>query len=632
MKSIVFLFCFGFIANASLAQSYAVYLIDTTLLKNANAVVRLEDEQYELRNLEKLVYRYKRAITILNEKGEEHSGLVVGYDPFRSIENLDGTLFDEDGKKIRTLKKGEVKDFSGTDGMSLADDSRVKAHSFYHRTYPYTVEYEYTVVKKETMFFPQWFPQTDQYLSVEESRFSLILPADYQLRYKGFNYDAKPVITNQSGKAVYQWTVKKLPAVRIDFAFPGWRYVAPMVITGASDFQIDDYKGRMTNWEELGRFQMAMNQGRDVLPDPIKQQVHELIAGKQSTREKVEALYHFLQKNTRYISIQLGVGGWRPFEASYVAKNKYGDCKALSNYMYSLLKEAGILSYYTLVRAGQYEEEIVADFPSRQFNHVILCVPMEKDTVWLECTSQDQVPGYMGGFTGNRHALLVTPEGGKLVRTPTYGLRENRQITKVKAVVEPNGNMIVEQNAQYSGIPQDLYHDLMNSLSKDKLKQFLNENIDLATYDIVDFKYDQEKRKVPVVNEYLKLSISNYAQVTGKRIFVVPNISNRTGLKLDQSERKYPIKLWNEFVESDSVDITVPAGYKVEALPNTVVLESKFGKYQASYKVENNTITYYRRFERYSGIFENTLYADLVKFYEQLYKADRNKIVLVKNE
>ena len=65
-----------------------------------------------------------------------------------------------------------------------------------------------------------------------------------------------------------------------------------------------------------------------------------------------------MQNNTRYISIQLGIGGWRPFEAAYVASKGYGDCKALSNYMYSLLKEAGILSYYTLVKAGAGEEDI----------------------------------------------------------------------------------------------------------------------------------------------------------------------------------------------------------------------------------------------------------------------------------
>ncbi|HYF30673.1 MAG TPA: DUF3857 domain-containing protein [Chitinophagaceae bacterium] len=631
MVKIIFLLAAMAVFGTAGAQGYSVSLIDPALMKDANVVMRFEEDRYEMKGMERMSCRYKRVVTILNEKGDDHAGLVVHYDSFHEIEYIEGTLYDINGKKIRSLKKGEIRDQSGT-GSDLANDDRYKVHHFYHRVYPYTVEYEYAVTRKQTMSFPNWFTQVDQFYAVEESRFVLVVPTSYQFRYKAFNYPGNPEITTQSDKTVYQWTAKKLPPIQYAYGFPGWRYISPMVITGPTDFQFDDYKGKLNNWGEFGNFIQALIQGRDMLPDPVKQQVHALIAGKQSTREKVEVLYEYLQKNTRYISIQFGVGGLRPFEAGFVAKNKYGDCKALSNYMYALLKEAGIPSHYTIVRAGDDEEDIVNDFPSNQFNHVILCVPVEKDTVWLECTSQDQVPGYMGSFTGNRHALLVTSEGGKLVRTPFYGIRENHQVSRVKAVVEENGNLSVEQSADYSGLLQELHHDLINSLSKDKVKEFLNQSLDLATYDILDFKYEQDRKQVPVVHEQLKLVVNNYVQISGKRIFVTPNISNRFHIKLTQEDRKYPIKLWHAFVEVDSVEIAVPGGYKTEAMPNPVQVESKFGKYTGSYKVDNNKIYYYRRFERYNGIFENTLYPELVKFYEQVYKADRNRIVLVKSE
>lgn len=630
MKKLVVLFAALATLPQVFAQNYAVLFINDSLMKGANVVVRLDEIRYELKDLDKAILRHKRVITILNEEGERHAGMGVAYDRFQSIDFIEGALFDALGKKLKSLKKSEIKDHSGTGDESLIEDNRYKTHSFYHRVYPYTLEYEYQVTMRQTMFFPRWAPQTSSFLSVEDSKFTMVLPNSYQPRYHAFNYPAQPQTTQQGDKTTYVWQAKNLRAERVGFAFPGWRHVSPMVIFGPSDFQIDKYKGRLNTWDDLGKFQLQLNEGRDVLPPEIKQQVQALVSSRQSAREKVEVLYDFLQKNTRYISIQLGVGGWQPFDASYVAKNRYGDCKALSNYMYSLLKEAGIPSYYTIIGAGDDEEDVVTDFPNDQFNHVILCVPLEKDSIWLECTSQTTPAGYMGSFTGNRHALLVTPEGGKLVPTPHYGISENWQVTKVSAVMDETGNLTVEQRAQYSGMTQDYYQSLITQLSKDKLKAKLNEIIDLPTYDIVDFNYTQEKKRVPVVHEQLKLAVSNYGQITGKRLFVTPNITNRSYTKLSTDARKYPIRLTTAQSETDSVEIAIPGGYAPESVPQSLSVQSRFGKYQVSYKVEANRIVYYRKLEEYNGFFDKSVYDELVKFYDQVYKADRARIVLVK--
>src|SRR5690606_36041786 len=101
-----------------------------------------------------------------------------------------------------------------------------------------------------------------------------------------------------------------------------------------------------------------------------------------------------------------------------VAVNNYGDCKALSNYMKALLKEAQIPSQLVIVKAGK-NKDLWADFSAiGQANHMILCVPMVKDTVWLECTSQRNPYNYLGSFTGDRNVILVSDEGGKVVKTP----------------------------------------------------------------------------------------------------------------------------------------------------------------------------------------------------------------------
>jgi hypothetical protein len=105
----------------------------------------------------------------------------------------------------------------------------------------------------------------------------------------------------------------------------------------------------------------------------------------------------------------------------------------------------------------------------------------------------------------------------------------------------------------------------------------------------------------------------------------------RTRRRLKEDEtRKYDIVLKYEFTDIDSVEIELPVGYETESKPLDVSLASKFGKYSCAVKLKDNKLIYYRSMEQYSGRFPASDYKDLVGFYETIYKADRNKVVLVK--
>ena len=208
--------------------------------------------------------------------------------------------------------------------------------------------------------------------------------------------------------------------------------------------------------------------------------------------------------------------------------------------MYALLKEAGIRSVYTVIKAGEDPNYLLTDLPSSQFNHVILFVPMGKDTTWLECTSQTSAAGYLGGFTGNRYAVAVDENGGTIVKTPHYGIKENLQVRKITAIVNDDGYLNAHVKTDYSAVQQDRLHSLINGLSKDKLMEFLKEDLELATYDVKNYDYKELKRPVPVVAETLDVVAESYATVSGKRFFIVPNIFTRTHRKLKVAEnRKY---------------------------------------------------------------------------------------------
>jgi transglutaminase-like putative cysteine protease len=611
---------------------YAVFKISPVLMKGANAVIRKQESRLEINSAKNAVYKDHYVITILNENGDEWADFGEYYDKLRQINSVEGYLYDMMGKQLKKMKYKDLEDLSGVSGSSLIDDNRIKHHNFYYKVYPYTVEYTVEIEFKATLFFPMWSPQGKENLAVEHSTMSIVCPEDYKFRYKAFQYSGDPLITKERNNTVTTWVAKNMTAIIREPNAPMWHELSTVVIFGPTDFQVDDYKGNMASWQDFGKFVYSLKKDRDQLPDNVKKTVHQLTDG-LDTKEKIVRLYQYLQKNTRYISIQLGIGGWQPFDATYVATRAYGDCKALTNYMYSLLKEAGIPSYYTLIRAGSYAGYITDDFPSQQFNHVILCVPQQKDSIWLECTSQTLPAGYLSDFTCNRFALLVDENGGKLVRTPRYGIKDNLENRIVKAVLKDNGTLSVKVNTNYGGLQQDELHQLINNVSKDKVKEYLHEQLDFATYDVLSFDYKENRSALPSIDESLDITVSNYATITGKRLFIIPNVMTRTHQKFSvDTSRKYDIVFNYEYQDLDTVEVELPKGYEAETMPKDVAIKSQFGKYNCSVKLSGNKLYYYRNIERFSGRFPAGSYDDLRQFYEAIYKADRNRVVLVKNE
>src|SRR5690606_3735821 len=159
-----------------------------------------------------------------------------------------------------------------------------------------------------------------------------------------------------------------------------------------------------------------------------------------------------MQSHTRYVGNQFGISGWQAFRASEVCAKGYGDCKGLTNYLKALLEIVGIPSYAVLIDAGDRNfRRPDPEFPSNTFNHVILCVPDQKDTIWVECTDPYLPAGYLGNFTQDRLGLLTAETGGQLVRTPAYGKTENKMIRKIRLTQQVNKDYEVALTALYTG-------------------------------------------------------------------------------------------------------------------------------------------------------------------------------------
>ncbi len=627
-KIIIFSTCFLF-CSIICAQNYNASLIPDTLKNNANAVKRVEELRVVIKSESRATIYHKYAITILNEEGADFAQYHNSYDKLQTLENITGHLYDRTGKEIKSIKKKDISDFSAKDNISLITDNRIKRHNFFYNDYPYTIEYEDEQELDGIFFLPSWNPVEDTKLAVEQSSFNVETPFDFKLRIKQIAYHTQPTELTTGSKKTYSWKLTNLPAVTYEPYQPEWEEINPSVYIAASTYEIENYKGNMTTWLSLGKFINDLNFNRQQLPENIKLDVHSLTDHIKSLPEKVSILYSYLQKNTRYISVQLGIGGWQPFDANYVGTKKYGDCKALSNYMVSLLKEANIPAKYILITAGGNNKGLWDNFPAPYFNHAIVCVPIQKDTLWLECTDQTVSPGYMGTFTGNRKALLIDDDGGHVVNTPSYKATDNLQIRKVDASIDKEGTLTANVFTHFTGIQQDDIHRLFHSANDQDKKKYLSSSLSLPTYSIEKFEYKEAKGLVPVMDETLLITSPNYATITGKRLFITPNFFNKsTNQLIENTNRKYDIEFTISYIDEDSIKINIPDNYEVESIPKNLSLNNSFGKYSISFSVNNNSIIVYRKNERYAGKYPKETFATISNYFKEIYRADRGRIVM----
>lgn len=624
----VYMLCSYFVS-----AQYAVKEIPAPLLEHAHLVKRLDDTRIEIKNPGKAYYYRRYIYTILDEAADDFALFVDRYDRFQDITNISGTLYDAAGTKIKTVKKKDISEESGTSAGTLADDARYKIHSFYHKSYPYTVEYEVEIELKGLFSLPEWQPLPGPEVALEKATFTVLAPKDYQLRYQQLRYEGAPLIKEEKSTMMYQWQVYGQPATPAETFTPHWDLRSTRVLVAPSQFEFGGYQGDISDWQGFGKFMQTLYQGRDVLPADVKAMVHHLTDTLSTDKQKVQVLYLFMQDHTHYISIQLGIGGWQPLDANYVATKKYGDCKALSNYMIALLKEAGIKAHNAFIKAGANAAPIVRDFPSNQFNHVIVCVPGNRDTTWLECTSQTVAPGYMGSFTGDRDALVVADGTSTIVHTPRYLKAQNLQIRHIKATISEAGTLHAKVTTKHTGLQQDELHAIVKGSTREDQKKRLQQIFALSSYEVPAFTYfEDQQQSIPTLTETLEIVSNNYASVTGRRLFVRPNIIPYTAKLAATEKRTQEISYPFAFIDEDSIEIEIPEGYTVESLPPPVSIQSDFGSYAIQYEVKGTQVLLQRSYQRNDGVFATATYEKFVAFYNQIYKADQARMVFVKQE
>jgi hypothetical protein len=619
---------FAFYGSGIYAQEYPAALIPDSLKTNAHYIIRENAQEIELKSVNSGVQRVRRVLTILDKVGESMAYLVIPYDKNSTVNIRQITLFDVNGKKTKSIKQSEITDSPAYSSSELFSESRIKYYKPNSPVYPYTVLYEFEIDSKNMLSFGTWRPFNAYNVSTQHSSLSFSHPSKVKINRKEVNVQMKRSEL-QSNTVTETWELNNIKALEPEPYGISLSERVPCLYLMPSALVYDNYVGNADNWSEYGKWMYSLYNGRNDISETEKSRLESLMKEIPDTLGRIRTLYKYLQSNTRYVAITLGLGGFQPFDAKTVFETGYGDCKALTNYMFALLKSYGIRSYPALVSSGRYIEKIFTDFPNfQQFDHVILCVPYARDTIWLECTSQKMPFGFLGDFTDDREVLLITENGGKFAHTRKYDIKENVRSCRSEFKIDSAGTAVCVLRTVCRGLRYDDLSGLLSS-NYDEQKKWLYSNSSFPSMQIGSFSVSEITGEKPAAKITESETSKNYCSFSGNYMVLPLNLLNaRKPIQKMLKKRTSDIIISRSYTDYDTLVYSIPKNYKYESVPSGTTLASTFGNYSWSVSATEKEIVYIRKFSILQGRYPSSSYKELYDFILSVSKADNAKIIL----
>jgi transglutaminase-like putative cysteine protease len=605
------------------------------------AVTLLSEQQTTVKDNGDIETRYRRAYKLLRPEAREHYGsIVVRFDNETKLSFLKAWTITSSGQQMELKEKDAVE--SGMTSYDLYSDTRVKVLKFPEANPGSVVGYEYVQRHRPFVFEDNWVFQEN--IPTKRSRFSLQIPAGWEFTNHWANYpEQKP---QSSANNQYVWEVNDVPGVEVEPRMPPMlAVVSRMEIKYfPSDSKL---RGKTTGtWNDLGVWYTALTSGsREATPE-IKQKVAELTAGISDPVAKMKALTSYVQRQVRYVAIEIGIGGYQPHPAAAVFTHQYGDCKDKATLLSAMLHEIGIESYYVLIDARR--GIVNPEFPSTLFNHVILAIRLPENLMessffavtdnpklgrllFFDPTNEYVTLGYLPSYLQDNFGLVVSADGGTMISLPLLPPATNRLLRTAEMNLSASGDLegevkelrwggpAVDGRAVYLGVSPSERQKVMEHFLGSSLSNFTLKNASIGNLD----QYDES-----LTLDY-KFVVTGYAKSAGNLLIVRPRVVGGKGSSLLTGKpRKYPIEFEEATRQDDVFDITLPAGYVVDELPKPVLAECAYGTYKSEVQVADNILHYKRTYEIRDVVVPTQKLDEVRDFFHQIAADEKSSAVL----
>jgi len=484
---------------------------------------------------------------------------------------------------------------------------------------------------------------------VLRARYSVTLPPQWTLDAYWVNWKTQEPLRAEASLP-QTWEIKDIPAIEDEPRMPRLSALAARVLVRIKAPGVDNRC--FSSWADMGAWYEALSKECRGLSEAISQKAQELTAKSPDTLSKMRALAEFVQKEIRYVAIEIGIGGHKPHSAASVFSNRYGDCKDKATLLASLLGALGVDANYLLVCAGGEEMTKESPVSLYSFNHVVLAIQLPADVpdaglpavilhpklgrlLVFDPTSPYSPLGHLPAYLQGDTVLLVAGASSELVFVPRPAPEINLLERRGQFTLSADGTLEGEiQETRRGTIADETRHALLNSTNSERTKfmeTFLANFLTGFILEASEVKNLDDNSRDLLLN--YRFRVPNYAKAAGGMLILRPRVVGNKSEKIETGQgkpRRYPISLGSTSLQRDEFIIDLAEGLLVEGLPSASDLDPGFAVYKSTTEKSGRAVVYRRSYRLLQPVLPVAQFDEAVRFFRNIAIDERQSALLKK--
>ncbi len=414
---------------------------------------------------------------------------------------------------------------------------------------------------------------------VARAEYVLITPKSRQFYFNEPRVPGlKRSVEEKGDSRIYRFAAERLAALEPEPLQPPYSELLGYV-------HVSTYK----SWDDVGRWYWGLVRDQFVADDEVKRRAQEITKGLTDPRAKVKAVYDFVVQRTRYVALEFGIHGFKPYRCAQIFARGFGDCKDKATLIVTMLKELGIPATIVIVRTGMRGDFDDKPASLAPFDHAIAYVP--QFDLYLDGTAEWTGSNELPGMDRGALALQINEGKAKLVRLPDPPASESVLARTTEVSLDDAGKAHVDFRAEVSGVSasgwRERYH--ADATRKARVQEDLAGELGGLEVESVDTGNLED------IEQKVVVKVRGKAPQIGKREgdrLSLP-VGPRESLVRDYaalSRRKNDIRLRAKTTQEHDWTLKLAPNMTIATAPSAAEGKTAFGSYKVTVDTTDKTV------------------------------------------